>query len=151
MNIQDSVNAALGSAANAVQTNKIIAGQEFENNMRKIQVQESAVNQQNDIVSNKNEVEDLTKTEKVLSERLDQANNELNNFKGKKTTKRGKNTKKYQTLIDAAAKAGSRLEEVVEMKRTLQQTVKDKIAKFNARADAYTKAGIKIDKIEEDK
>lgn len=151
MNIQDSVNAALGSAANAVQTNKIIAGQEFENNMRKIQIQESATDQKNDIITGQNDLRDLGYTEKVLTGKLDQANNDIANFKGKRQTKKGKNTKKYQTLIDAAAKAGSRLEEVVEMKRTLQQTVKDKIAKFNARADVYTKAGIKVDKIEEDK
>jgi predicted nucleic acid-binding Zn-ribbon protein len=149
MSIQDSINSALGSAANAVQTNKLIQGQELENNLRKIQVQESTTNQRNDIVSNKNEVEDLTKVEGVLTGKLDQANNEINNFKGKKTTKKGKNTKKYQTLLDAAAEAGSKLDEVVNMKRTLQQTIKDKISKFNASAEAYTKAGIKVDKIEE--
>lgn len=151
MNIQDSVNSALGAAANAVQTNKIIQGQEFENGIRKIQVQESTTDQRNDIISNKNEVEDLTKTEKVLTEKLKQNKNEVNNFKGKKTTKKGKNTKKYQSLLDAAEEAGGRLNEVLTMKKTLQQTIKDKIAKFNARADIYTKAGIKVDKIEEDK
>lgn len=149
MNIQDSVNTALGAAANAVQTNKIIQGQEFENNIRKIQVQESTTEQRNDIISKQNEVEDLTSTEKVLSERLKQAGENEKNFKGKKKTKKGKTTKKYQTLLDAVEEAGGRLNEVVEMKRALQQTIKDRIGKFNASAEAYTKAGIKVDKIEE--
>ena len=149
MSIQDSVNSALGAAANAVQTNKIIQGQEFENNIRKIQVQESTTEQRNDIISKQNEVEDLTKTEGVLTGRLDQANNDIDNFKGKKTTKKGKNTKKYQTLLDAAEEAGGRLEEVVTMKRSLLATIKDRIGAFNKRAEAYTKAGIKVDKIEE--
>lgn len=149
MNIQDSLNSALGSVANATQTNKIIQGQEFENNIRKIQVQESATDQRNDIISKQNEVEDLTKTEGVLTGRLDKANSDIANFKGKKTTKKGKNTKKYQTLLDAAEEAGGRLEEVVTMKRSLLATIKDRISAFNKRAEAYTKAGIKVDKIEE--
>lgn len=149
MSIQDSINSALGSAANAVQTNKLIQGQELENNLRKIQVQESATDQRNDIIAGQNEIKDLGLKERVLTGQRDAAWSEVDNFKGKKTTKKGKNTKKYQTLIDAATEAGSRLDEVVEMRRDLQYRVMDRIERFNARAEAYTKAGIKVDKIEE--
>lgn len=149
MGIQDSINSALGSVANATQTNKIIQGQEFENNIRKIQVQESTTDQRNDIISGQNDLKDLGYKESILSGRLKKADDDINNFKGKRQTKTGKNTKKYQTLLDAATEAGSRLDEVVEMRRTLQASVKDRIERFNARADAYTKAGIKVDKIEE--
>lgn len=149
MNIQDSVNAALGSAANAVQTNKIIQGQELESNLRKIQVQETATNQRNDITNSKNDLEDLTRVENFLAGNVTKAKEEADNFKGKKVTKKGKATKKYQTLIDAAVKAENKLNEVIEMKRDLKLKLQDRISVFNARAEAYTKAGIKVDKIEE--
>ena len=38
MSIQDSVNSALNSVANAVQTNKILGEQKLENELKKIQV-----------------------------------------------------------------------------------------------------------------
>lgn len=151
MSIQDSVNSALNSVANAVQTNKILEGQKFENELRKIQVQETTTQQRNDIIRGQNDLKDLDMIEKMRAGNLEQATSAVNGFNGKRQTKSGSNTKKYQTLLDAAAEAGGRLDEIINMKRTLSYDLNDRIAAFNARADAYTKAGIKVDKIGEEK
>ena len=151
MSIQDSVNSALNSVANAVQTNKILEGQKLENELRKIQVQETTTQQRNDIISGQNDLKDLDLKERVLTGKLDQANSAITEYNGKRQTRSGSNTKKYQTLLDAASEAGGRLDEIINMKRTLSYDLNDRIAAFNLRADAYTKAGIKVDKIGEEK
>lgn len=151
MSIQDSVNNALGSVANAVQINKILEGQEFENNMRKIQVQEATTDQRNEIIKDQNEYKDLGYLENALAGKSKAAKKEADNFTGKKQTRTGKNTKKYQTLLNAAAEAGARLDEILEMRRDLKYKIMDKTERFNARANAYTKAGVKVDPIQEDK
>lgn len=151
MSIQDSVNSALNSVANAVQTNKILEGQKLENDLRKIQVQEITTKQRNDIISGQNDLKDLDLKERMLTGKLDQANSAITGYNGKRQTRSGSNTKKYQTLLDAASEAGGRLEEIINMKRTLSYDLQDRIAAFNSRADAYTKAGIKVDKIGEER
>ena len=151
MSIQDSVNSALNSVANAVQTNKILEGQKFENELKKIQVQEATTQQRNDIIKGQNDLKDLSLIEKMRIGNVEQASNAIIGFNGKRQTKSGSNTKKYQTLLDAASEAGGRLDEIINMKRTLSYDLNSRIASFNARADAYTKAGIKVDKIEEEK
>lgn len=151
MSIQDSVNSALNSVANAVQTNKILGEQKLENELKKIQVQETTTKQRNDIISGQNDLKDLDLKERTLTEKLDQANSAITGYKGKRQTKSGSNTKKYQTLLDAANEAGGRLDEIIDMKRTLSYDLNGRIATFNARADAYTKAGIKVARIGEEK
>lgn len=151
MSIQDSVNSALNSVANAVQTNKILGEQKLENELRKIQVQETTTKQRNDIISGQNDLKDLDLKERTLTEKLDQANSAITGYNGKRQTKSGSNTKKYQTLLDAANEAGGRLDEIINMKRTLSYDLNGRIATFNARADAYTKAGIKVARIGEEK
>lgn len=151
MSIQDSVNSALNSVANAVQTNKILGEQKLENELKKIQVQETTTKQRNDIINGQNDLKDLDLKERTLTEKLNQANSAVTGFNGKRQTKSGRNTKKYQTLLDAANEAGGRLEEIIDMKRTLSYDLNGRIATFNARADAYTKAGIKVARIGEEK